>query len=170
MSKGNIYIYYEIFKREFISNLLLSILAAKKNFNVYIGTGASFDNLLEAGLLNPGIFHTKSLTHGKYKHNFHLRLHKKKFIITSMDQEHGVIDGGNFDDLFIKPRISKEDLDLCEKYFCWGKYDQKKLVSKFKDKKKFVLTGSPRVDLWKKNFKYLWKDKKLKKKVFSFCF
>ena len=128
----NIYIYYEFFKREFLSNLLLSVIASKKNFNVYIGTNKAFNVLHKKKLISPGIFHTKSLSHGIEKTQFHKNLKKNNFIITSIDQEHGVTNKGNFDDLFIKPRISEKGLKLCEKYFCWGKYDQNKLTKKFK--------------------------------------
>ena len=44
---GNIYIYYEFFKREFLSNLLLSVIASNKNFKVYIGTGKVYQFLLK---------------------------------------------------------------------------------------------------------------------------
>ena len=37
----------------------------------------------------------------------------KGFILTSIDEEHGVIDYGNFEDMFIKPRLSLNDI----KYF-----------------------------------------------------
>ena len=70
MSK-NIYIYYEFYKREFLSNLLLSIIAAKKNFNIYIGSNDVFNILHRNKLISPGIFHTKSLSHGIKKTNFH---------------------------------------------------------------------------------------------------
>ena len=174
--KKIIYIYYEFFKREFLSNLLLSIIAAQKDLNIYIGTNKVFSILNKKKLLSPGIFHTKSLSHGAKKTELHQSLKKNNFIITSIDQEHGVIDKGNFNDLFIKPRIYPKDLDLCDAYFCWGKYDYKKITSKFKHKKIFHLTGSPRVDLWKKNFRLLWNDIQLKEKEyilfvsnFSFC-
>ena len=147
----NIYIYYEFYKREFLSNLLLSVIASKKNFKIYLGTNDVFKILHEKKLISPGIFHTKSLTHGAQKADFHKSLKKSNFLLTSIDQEHGVIDSGSFDDLFIKPRIHKDDLRLCSAYFCWGNFDYKHLRKKFKDKV-FYLTGSPRVDLWKTKF------------------
>ena len=173
---NNIYIYYEFFKREFLSNLLLSVVGAKKDLNIYIGTNKVFNTLHEKKLISPGIFHTKSLSHGANKTNFHKKLVKDKFMITSIDQEHGVIDKGNFNDLFIKPRVYPDDLNLCSAYFCWGSFDYKNLSEKFRSKKIFYLTGSPRVDLWKKDFDKIWKNKKTKKEKyilfvsnFSFC-
>ena len=112
-----IYIYYEFYKREFLSNLLLSIIAANKDFKIYIGSNKVFNLLHEKKLISPGIFHTKSLTHDIDKTNFHKELKKNNFLITSMDQEHGVIDEGNFDELFIKPRVEKNDLNLLGSIF-----------------------------------------------------
>ena len=67
----NIYIYYEFYKREFLSNLLLAIIASqKKKFKIYLGTNNVFKILLKTGLISPGIFHTKSLTHGLEKKIF----------------------------------------------------------------------------------------------------
>ena len=168
MSK-NIYIYYEFYKREFLSNLLLAIIASKKNFNIYVGTNDVFNILHKKKLISSGIFHTKSLTHGPKKTNFHKDLKKNNFLITVIDQEHGVIDNGSFDDLFIKPRIHRDDLKLCNAYFCWGNFDFRHLKKKFKDKDKvFYLTGSPRVDLWKTKFDSFWKNSQLKKKYILF--
>jgi len=174
--KHNVYIYYEFFKREFLSNLLLSVIASKNNLNIYIGTNKVFNFLHKKKLILPGIFHTKSLSHGKKKTDLHKNLKRDNFIITSIDQEHGVIDKGNFNDLFIKPRVYPKDLELCDAYFCWGQFDFNKLSKKFKNKKIFYLTGSPRVDLWKKNFDMIWNNKILKNTKyilfvsnFSFC-
>ena len=160
-----IYIYYEIYKREFLSNLLLAIIASKKNFNIYLGTNDVFKLLLKNKLITPGIFHTKSLTHGSNKKILNKDLKKKNFLLTSIDQEHGVINSGSYDELFIKPRIHEDDIKLCNAYFCWGSYDYKNLKKKFKDKI-FHLTGSPRVDLWKSRFDNFWKkDKNIKKYI-----
>ena len=68
---NNIYIYYEFFKREFLSNLLLSVVGAKKDLNIYIGTNNVFNILHKKKLILPGIFHTKSLSHGAKKTNLH---------------------------------------------------------------------------------------------------
>ena len=51
----------------------------KKGFNVYIGKNKVFNNILLKNFINEGIFHTKSITHGKEKSNFHKELIKKIF-------------------------------------------------------------------------------------------
>lgn len=163
MTKKNIYILSEYFKREFHSNILVSLIAADKNFNIYIGTDRVYKKLFYNNLLSPGIFHTKSISHGKEKTNFNKFLFKKKFILTGLDEEHGVIDKGSFVDFFIKPRMNPKDLKYFSAIFCWGNFDYRNYLNYFKIKK-FYLTGSPRVDLWKTKFLPLWKSKKKNKK------
>ena len=147
MKKKNIYILSEYFKREFYSNILISVIASQKKYNVYIGTNTAYKYLLKKNLLKPGIFHTKSVSHGLDKRKFHKSLFDKNFILTCIDEEHGVINEGSYEDIFIKPRIDQKDLKFFKAFFCWGNYDYKRLSSFFKKKKKiFYLTGSPRVN------------------------
>lgn len=165
MIKKNIYILIEYFKREFHSNSLLSLLAANKNYNVFIGTTRVYNKLINENLLPAGIFHTKSITHGKEKTNFNKILKEKNFILTSIDEENGLIHNYNYYEIFIKSRVQIKDLKYFTSFFCWGKYDFKNLTNSLKYyKKKFICTGSPRVDLWKKDFKSLWVNPTLKKK------
>ncbi len=165
MKKKNIYILSEHFKREFHGNVLLSLLAAKKNFNVFIGTDRVYKKLISEKLLAPGIFHTKSISHGKEKTNFNKILFEKNFVLTSIDEENGLIHKTNYFKIFIKPRIQLKDLKFFSAFFCWGDYDYKKLIKHLSPyKKKFFCTGSPRVDLWKKNFYKAWRNSNLKTK------
>src|SRR6056300_946339 len=91
--KYNLYILNEYFKREFLSSLLLAITALRtKKFNVYIGTQETYKNLLKNNLLNKGILHTKSVTHGQDKREFNKTLIKKGLKITCLDKEHGLLD------------------------------------------------------------------------------
>ena len=73
MSK-NIYIYYEYYKREFLSNLLFRV--TQKNLT-FILDQMMFLIFYTKKLISPGIFHTKSLSHGPKKTNFHKDLRKK---------------------------------------------------------------------------------------------
>ena len=141
----------EIASRELFGNLLLTSFALRKNFNVYIGDTKTYKTLLEKNLINPGIIHTKSITHGKKKSILHDLLLKKKFIITSQDQEHGVLDNLNYKKFFLKSRVDSLELKKVDAIFCWGQYDYKNLREYYKKyKNKFYLTGSPRADIWKK--------------------
>lgn len=157
MLKKNIYILSEHFKREFHGNVLLSLLAAEKNFNVFIGTDRIYKKLLREKLIAPGIFHTKSISHGKDKTIFNKSLHENNFVLTGIDEENGLIHKTDYFKTFIKPRMQLKDLNFFSAIFCWGKYDYKKFNRFLKShKKKFLCTGSPRVDLWKKKFSKAW--------------
>jgi hypothetical protein len=66
---------------------------------------------------------------------------------------------------YLKLRYSKESLDLTDRVFTWGKYDYDNLSKKFKKyKKKFILSGNPRLDYWRKDFDFFYKQKKLEYK------
>ena len=66
----NIYILTEITKRELDSNLFLACNAANHGFDVIISNHGTFKLLNDKKLLKEGIFHTKSLVHGKKKRSF----------------------------------------------------------------------------------------------------
>ncbi len=151
----NIYILTEITKRELDSNLLLAVLAANKGHEIFISNMINFELLLKKKVLKPGIFHTKSLVHDEKKRKFHINLKSSNMILTSLDEENGLIRK----DLtpFIDMRFSSIDLELADAIFCWGNHDYKLLKKTYpKHKKKFQLTGSPRLDMWKKKFVNYW--------------
>jgi surface carbohydrate biosynthesis protein len=155
MKKKNIYIMMEMVRRELHGNLLLTLLALKKSFNVYISDPATLKYLLEKNLINPGIIHTKSITHGEAKAKFHQIMNDKNFMITAIDEEHGLLDNFDYKEYFITNRLSEKELDKTSAFFCWGKYDYKILREHFtKSKDKFYLTGSPRSDIWKKKINF----------------
>ena len=156
----NIYILLEIQKRELYSKILLSLEAAEKGHIVYLG---KFTPFLMKNLFNPGIVHFKSITPGINRINEMKYLKKKNFILTSMDEEHGIINSNND---YVKYRYSKTTLDLIDRVFTWGKFDYDNLISKYqKYKNKFIKSGNPRVDFWKKNFEIFFN--KLKNKEFN---
>ena len=134
----NIYLHVEISVRELDSKLLIATLAAAKGHEVLVSDIEVIEKGLIRGWLPPGIFHTKSVSHGLDKRKFHKSLFEKKFILTCIDEEHGVINEGSYEDIFIKPRIDQEDLKFFKAFFCCGNYDHRKLTSFFKKKKYFL--------------------------------
>ena len=143
----NIYILLEIQKRELYSKILLSLEAAEKGNTVYLGRLTPF---LKKDLFKPGIVHFKSITPGIDRVSEMKYLKRKKFLLTSLDEEHGII---NDNKDYIKYRFSNITLDLIDYVFTWGKFDYNNLISKYhKYKKKFIKSGNPRVDFWRKNF------------------
>ena len=154
----NIYILTEITRRELDSNLLLACLAANNNFDVLITNSETIRYLNEKKLLKSGIFHTKSLVHGKKKEELHRSLKNNNIKITSLDEEAGLVLKNL--DYFAESRFTNSDLNIADKVFCWGNHDFKTLNSFYKDfGSKFILSGSPRFDMMKNNFKNYWNFK-----------
>ena len=160
----NVYILTEITKRELDSNLLLSVIGASRGHDIFISNMTNFEYLANKRLLKPGIFHTKSLVHDKLKKLFHIRLKELGIKITSLDEENGLVRK----DLtpFVEQRFSINDLKIADKIFCWGPHDLSCLRKKYpKHIRKFYLSGSPRAEMWKKNFLSYWtRKKKIEKK------
>lgn len=154
----NIYILTEITKRELDSNLLLACLAANNNFEVLITNSETIRFLNEKKLLKPGIFHTKSLVHGKKKEKLHNSLKNNGIKITSLDEEAGLVQKNL--KYFVETRFTNSDLNISDKIFCWGNHDYKTLNVFYKKfKKKFILSGSPRFDMMRSDFKDYWNFK-----------
>ncbi len=164
----NIYILTEITKRELDSNILLACIAANNNFEVMVSNSDTIKNLNNKKFLKEGVFHTKSLVHGQKKTKLHNEIKMNKMSITSLDEEAGLI----YDDLtfFCESRFSNEALSKIDKVFCWGKHDFEVLKSMYPTfKEKFVLSGSPRIDILKNNLKPYWQgNENKKKKYFNF--
>ena len=153
----NIYLHVETSIKELDSKLLLGVIAASRGHQVLISDISEFERGFRRGILNPGIFHTKSITPSDIKISFHKKLIDKKFLITSNDEEAGLqLVDLKFEE-FLLGRSSKKTIQQSSAIFCWGD-DDLKTFKKFypKNKSKIIKTGSPRVDLWKSTFFNYW--------------
>ena len=75
----NIYLHVEVALRELDSKLLLGVIAASRGHQVLISDISEIERGLRRGILNPGIFHTKSITPSEHKINFHKRFYKGSY-------------------------------------------------------------------------------------------
>ncbi len=151
----NLYIYIEILEREFLSKLLIGMESASKGIKVYMGRLNSY---IKRDFFVPGIIMHKSITPAPQKINDLLEYKKKEFIFTSLDEEVGLVNLNAKE--YLKTRYSNKTVNLADKIFTWGKFDYDNLVGKFKKyKSKFVLSGNPRVDFWRKDFQFFYKKK-----------
>lgn len=148
----NIYIIFELKQRELLSKLLLSLEAASRGNEVYIGRINSF---LMRNFFKPGIVHMKSITPGQSRIDELTYFKSKNFLVTSQDEENGFID---YDTNYKNYRYSKKTLDLVDKVFSWGPFDYNNICSNYPSfKKKIVKSGNPRVDFWRQDFKKFFK-------------
>ncbi len=158
----NLYLPIEILNREFQSKLLIAMESASKGMNVYMGNLISY---LKRDFFVPGIILNKSITPSPTRIEELTYFRNKKFIITSLDEEVGLFQLDSLD--YVKLRYSEETIKLTDKIFTWGKYDQKNLSQRFrKYKKKFILSGNPRLDFWTNKLDFYFKNKNFKLKNF----
>jgi len=151
----NIYLHVENSDRELDSKLLLATVAAAKGHNVIVSDLSGIKRGMRSKTLAPGIFHTKSLTPGIRKIASHQSMIDSGFIITSIDEEGGLVDYGY--DKFAKIRYSEQTIHQASAIFGWGNEDVetlKKIYPKYSSK--IHNTGSPRADLWKPLFSSYW--------------
>ena len=152
----NLYLPIEILNREFYSKLLIGMESASKGINVYIGRLKEY---LLRDFFDPGIIIYKSITPSDQRLKELKFFKNKKFIITSLDEEDGLI---NVNKKYLIERFSDESLDLTDCVFTWGKFDYDNLSNKYTEhKKKFIKSGNPRVDFWRKDFESFFKKRNL---------
>ncbi|MDB2591966.1 hypothetical protein N9X80_04550 [Candidatus Pelagibacter bacterium] len=162
----NIYIHLENIIRELDGKLLTGVLAASKGHEVIISDLECIEKGIRRGFLEPGIFHTKSLTPGEKKISYIKEIKKKGNLVTSLDEEGGLIRDNYLE--FLKERYSETTINYASAVFCYGKDDSKTLKKFFnKYESKIHKTGSPRVDLWQNHFLKYWEiPKKFSKKPY----
>tara|TARA_Y100000741_G_C18240095_1_gene553296 strand:+ start:421 stop:1803 length:1383 start_codon:yes stop_codon:yes gene_type:complete len=155
----NIYLHVEISARELDGKLLLATLAAAKGHEIVLSDSEVILKGLFGGYLEPGIYHTKSLTPKKIKIDRHKELINKGMIITSIDEESGIHRRGY--EQFAKARYSNESINQSSAVFCWGEEDWEILRKNYKEGlEKIFKTGSPRLDLCKPIFLDYWNTPK----------
>ena len=113
----NIYIHLENVIRELDGKLLLGVLAASRGHEVIISDLEAIDKGIKRGFLVPGIFHTKSLTPGKKKISYLKDFIKKKNLVTSLDEEGGLI-RDNYRN-FLKERYSVNHKRCLSNFLLW---------------------------------------------------
>ena len=155
----NLYLHIEILNRELHSKLLIAMESASRGMDVYLGRLKPY---LMKGFFVPGIILDKSITPSPNRLKEMEYCKKKNFIYTSLDEEVGLINKNND---YLTERYSNQSLKLVDKVFCWGSFDFNNLVKRFnKHKKKFILSGNPRIDYWRRDFDFFYKKRKLQYK------
>lgn len=159
----NIYIPIEVKARELEGRGLLAMVAAERGHLVIFGGKEDTLEFARSGLLKPGLVHDKCVTPSEQKIELYDDLLEKRNIITSQDEEHGLL--YNSYQKFAKLRFGEETVSRITKLFTWGSFDYSFLVKEYeKYSNRFVSTGSPRVDFWREEFRRFY-DSSLAKKT-----
>lgn len=146
-----IYIKVEVFAREFRGRLLLAAVAAARGHRVVIGPPGSIIEPLASGKLPVGLLHEKSISPSMRRIAQMEALKKRGCYITCQDEESYGIDVKYCD--FLRYRMDGRTLSLVDRFFCWGEHDYEEVLSNNRSHdNKIVMTGNPRVDLWRAHF------------------
>ncbi|TVR16971.1 MAG: hypothetical protein EA391_06350 [Balneolaceae bacterium] len=147
----NIYIPIEIKVRELEGRTLLAFAAAERGHTVIVGEKKDTIGLATKGLLPPGLVHLKSITPHHSMKKMLTKLKSRGHSLTVQDEESGLLDETY--ETFARLRFSSETIDQVDKVLTWGNYDYRSLKKFYTDQSgKFVVTGSPRADFWRKDF------------------
>lgn len=152
----NIYIPIEVKARELEGRTLLAFVAAERGHTVVLGEKSDTIGLSKNGRLPPGIVHMKSITPHQPMIQTLSKLHEYGHKVTVQDEENGITDI-SFEP-FGKLRFSEKSLALTDRVFAWGEHDGAGLRNMFNEaSEKIVVTGSPRADFWRTDFKNYFK-------------
>tara|TARA_B100001175_G_scaffold251358_1_gene218715 strand:+ start:26729 stop:28099 length:1371 start_codon:yes stop_codon:yes gene_type:complete len=166
-----IYISIEIKNRELFSKLFFIANNIKENFVFFIGDKLSIKRAIK--YFGKGIYFYKSINRNDTGHISQVK--NKKNLYVSLDEEGGFVQSNlNSLDSFLQYRSSNKNMSLIDRVYTWGDFDNKAWKKKYKKyKKKIVKTGSPRVDLWRRDiYTKIFKEdiKILKNKYGKFFF
>ena len=143
-----LYLPIEIKKRELLPKLFLGLNALKKGFDVVIGDKIAISHAIK--FFGPGIYFYKSMNFNDTAHI--KRIKNKNNIYVVHDEESGATHASkSILKQFLNIRSSDENVQLIDRFYTWGRFDHSQWIKRYKKQKsKFVLTGSPRIDLCNK--------------------
>tara|TARA_B110000503_G_C7112848_1_gene398955 strand:+ start:282 stop:1673 length:1392 start_codon:yes stop_codon:yes gene_type:complete len=144
MKKISLYIPIELKARELAPKVFLSLIAAKKNLRVYLGTQETISRIINTKKRTGGVYFFK----GGLSLDLIKNIKKKcsKFII--LDEEAGP--GDENPKLTMRERINKNIEQEIDRYYILGKKNfdiAKKIFKNFRQS--LVLSGWPRIDFFR---------------------
>ena len=141
--------------------MFLATKLLDKNFSCFIGDKIGISRALK--YFGPGTYFHKSINFFDNKRIVHIK-NKGNFYV-SLDEEGGYQLRDELElKKFLNIRTSLENVKNVDIIFNWGKFDNnvcKKIYPKFK--RKFIVSGSPRVDLWKSKILKIIYSREIKK-------
>jgi len=151
----NVFLRYEITARELDANILTGLIAASRGHRAIV---CDWPMMMRGILLRrrqPGFVHMNSLTPGKSTLIFHRIFKFCGYRISSMDQEAG-IQRLSYED-FANVRFDEQTVSSADLVFCWGPDDYDVLRQLYPEHSaKIIMSGSPRVDLWRSTFSSIY--------------
>ena len=149
----NVYLRIELLGRELQGRLLLGLAAAERGHDVVLLDKATAIALNETspGSLPPGYFHDNSPGQDGGKTILHESLAAQGWQITGQDEEHGLTTDDFQSDMAVRyPRRAMANKSAM---FAFGPFDGEGIRHACPEyAERVVVTGSPRVDFWRKDF------------------
>lgn len=151
----NIFLRYEILVRELDANILTGLIAASRGHRAIVCDWPTMMRGIFLRRRQRGFVHMKSLTPGKSTLIFHRIFKFFGFRISSLDQEAGISHISY--ETFANARYSDATVSAADLIYCWGPddYDTLRLLYPGHTSK-IIMSGSPRVDLWRPKFSSLY--------------
>ncbi|KHF39880.1 hypothetical protein LQ50_12505 [Halalkalibacter okhensis] len=145
----------EVPKRELDGKLLLAYYAVKNNYSVIIGRQPTV--YANAKYFPKGIFFSKGYPNASGYRNGPLRdIKKMGHAIVELDEEGLLL---NRDIKFISDRTTENNYKILNQIYCWGNRQKNALSKAYpKYKNRFTVTGHPRFDLLKEEFRSVHDD------------
>ncbi|MFQ3544295.1 hypothetical protein Q7A53_09410 [Halobacillus rhizosphaerae] len=148
-----LYLPIEVKVRELDAKLLLSYYALREGYRVVLGEHQMVE--LAANTLPKGIFFSKGYTHG-YRQRVITNAHAAGHKIVELDEEGFLVSDQK---KYMRDRMKADMLELVSQEYCWGDYQKDIIIQKRPNRKNMCyVTGSPRLDLLKPKFQYLFKE------------
>ncbi len=139
--------------REFDAKLFLGCLAAEKGYKVLLGHYSDFRSWLRC--LPRGVILEKCIS--IHKEEMMKRLIESGYRICVSDEEG--LSVFKDPDAYVRTRINKATLSLAERVFSWSDGEAKVVRDAFPEyADKVVVTGTPRVDLWRPELRGMYAD------------
>ena len=161
-NKINVLFPIESITRELDYRLMLAVMCADDDVNIYIGQS---DYLHKASkYMNGGIYIGKSIFSkrfdGTWREGWHKDLKDRGFIILHLDEEGAIYRGGEseWERRLVEDRVNVGELEKDDWLLTWGEF-QKKIYTQRTQVKNIVVVGHPRFDLLKREYRSFYEKK-----------
>lgn len=140
-----IYLPVEVKARELIPKLFLGSKAIKAGFGLILGRNGMN---ISRDKFPKGIYFDKCLS--KHKIAFHeYQVNTLGNRLVSFDEE-GLLFAS--DEIYVNNRLTQRSIDLSKLIFLWGKEQERVIKKKFSVEEKLIVSGGPRLDIWRPEF------------------
>lgn len=139
----------EIKTRELYPKLFFLKKALEKNYSAFIGDKAGIFRATK--YFSNGVYFYKSINFTDKGHIIKIKKRNNKYIV--LDEEGGFSFSNNKEYLkFLTYRTSRENVNLIDRFFNWGKFDYLNCINRYpKFKKKFKISGGIRFEICDQN-------------------